>query len=75
VVWGHRVVTSQCQKCHAACDNQPYKGSPCLEGYASRAWLQRFLHNPRDPHFFGNTKIDDMEAYTGPQESVGCART
>lgn len=70
VVWGHRIVVTQCQKCHMACDTTPYKGSPCLEGYASRAWISRFLRNPRAPHFFGNTKIDDMEAYTGPQESA-----
>jgi ubiquinol-cytochrome c reductase cytochrome b subunit len=70
VVWGQRVFTAQCQKCHAACDTQPYKGSPCLEGYGSRAWISRFLRNPQEPHFFGNTKIDDMEPYTGPQESA-----
>lgn len=70
VVWGHRVIVAQCQKCHAACDTQPYKGSPCLEGYASRAWISRFLRNPREPHFFGNTKIDEMEAYTGSQENA-----
>lgn len=70
IVWGHRVLVSQCQKCHMACDTTPYKGSPCLEGYASRAWISRFLRNPRAPHFFGNTKIDDMEPYTGPQESA-----
>jgi ubiquinol-cytochrome c reductase cytochrome b subunit len=28
VVWGRRVVVAQCQKCHSACDAQPYKGSP-----------------------------------------------
>ncbi|WP_224364861.1 cytochrome b N-terminal domain-containing protein [Hyalangium versicolor] len=70
IVWGHRVIVSQCQKCHSACDAQPYKGSPCLEGYGSRAWISRFLRNPRAPHFFGNTKIDDMEPFTGPQESA-----
>jgi ubiquinol-cytochrome c reductase cytochrome b subunit len=70
IVWGHRVVVMQCQKCHMACDATPYKGSPCLEGYASRAWISRFLRNPREPHFFGNTKIDDMEAYTGSQENA-----
>lgn len=70
IVWGHRVLAVQCQKCHMACDTTPYKGSPCLEGYGSRAWIARFLRNPREPHFFGNTKIDDMEPYTGPQESV-----
>lgn len=70
MVWGHRVLAVQCQKCHMACDTTPYKGSPCLEGYGSRAWIARFLRNPREPHFFGNTKIDDMEPYTGPQESV-----
>jgi ubiquinol-cytochrome c reductase cytochrome b subunit len=48
----------------------PYTGSPCLEGYASRAWIARFLRNPRAPHFYGNTKIDEMDAYTGPQESL-----
>ncbi len=70
IVWGQRVVVAQCQRCHASCDTQPYKGSPCLEGYGSRAWISRFLRNPQEPHFFGNTKIDDMEAYTGPQESA-----
>jgi ubiquinol-cytochrome c reductase cytochrome b subunit len=70
LAWGHRVVAAQCQKCHQPCDSTPYKGSPCLEGYGSRAWLSRFLRDPREPHFFGNTKIDDMEAYAGPQESL-----
>jgi ubiquinol-cytochrome c reductase cytochrome b subunit len=70
LVWGHRVMVAKCQTCHAPCDTQPYKGSPCLEGYASRAWIARFLRNPRAPHFYGGTKIDDMEAYTGPQESL-----
>jgi ubiquinol-cytochrome c reductase cytochrome b subunit len=70
IVWGQRVLATQCQKCHMACDAVPYKGSPCLDGYGSRAWIARFLRNPREPHFYGNTKIDDMEPYTGPQESV-----
>jgi len=70
MVWGRRVITAKCQTCHQTCDTQPYTGSPCLEGYASRAWIARFLRNPRAPHFYGNTKIDEMDAYTGPQESL-----
>ncbi len=70
IVWGRRVVAAQCQTCHPACDTVPYTGAPCLEGYASRAWIARFLRDPRAPHFFGNTKIDEMDAYTGPQESL-----
>ncbi|MBN1209830.1 MAG: cytochrome b N-terminal domain-containing protein [Myxococcaceae bacterium] len=70
LVWGHRLVVTRCQRCHQPCDTTPYTGSPCLEGYASRAWIARFLREPRAPHFYGNTKIDDMEAYTGPQESL-----
>jgi ubiquinol-cytochrome c reductase cytochrome b subunit len=70
IVWGHRLVVGKCQRCHQPCDTTPYTGSPCLEGYGSRAWIARFLRNPRGPHFYGNTKIDDMEAYTGPQESL-----
>lgn len=70
LVWGARVMATRCQSCHLPCDTTPYTGSPCLEGYASRAWIARFLRDPRAPHFYGNTKIDDMEAYTGPQESL-----
>lgn len=70
LVWGRRVIAAKCQTCHQTCDTTPYTGSPCLEGYASRAWIARFLRNPRAPHFFGNTKIDEMDPFTGPQESL-----
>lgn len=69
-VWGARVFTERCQSCHHACDASPYQGSPCLQGYASREWIARFLQSPRAPHFFGNTKIDAMDAYAGDEEST-----
>ena len=35
----------------------------CLSGYGSRTWVKKLLREPRDPHFFGNTKIDEMDAF------------
>lgn len=70
LVWGERVYLKKCQTCHHPCATQPYKGDPCLEGYASREWIVRLLRHPQSPYFFGNSKIDEMDAYTGPDESA-----
>jgi ubiquinol-cytochrome c reductase cytochrome b subunit len=63
IVWGQRVFSRECAACHEKCDAKEYKGSLCLEGYASRPWLKALLKDPADKHFFGNTKIDGMDPY------------
>jgi len=68
VVWGARVFTRECAACHSDCTEKPFKGVMCLDGYGSRAWVKKFLVDPHEAHFFGNTKIDDMEAYKGGAE-------
>lgn len=70
VVWGQRVFARKCGTCHKDCSQVPYRGDPCLEGYATRTWLTAFLRNPQDKHFFGNTEIDEMDAYDGPPEKL-----
>ncbi len=70
LVWGKRVFDQKCASCHQPCDKTPYEGTVCLEGYASRKWLTLFMHAPPSPYFFGNTKIDEMEAYEGPAENL-----
>jgi quinol-cytochrome oxidoreductase complex cytochrome b subunit/mono/diheme cytochrome c family protein len=68
VVWGARVFTRECAACHSDCTEKPFKGVMCLDGYGSRGWVKKFLVDPHETHFFGNTKIDDMEAYKGGAE-------
>jgi len=70
LVWGERVYTRKCQTCHHPCSNDPYKGDPCLEGYASREWIARLLRQPAGKYFFGNSHIDEMDAYTGDDASL-----
>jgi len=70
VVWGERVYLRQCQTCHHPCSNEPYKGDPCLEGYASRAWIAKLLRHPASKYFFGNSKIDEMDPYEGDEASL-----
>jgi len=70
VVWGERVHVRRCQACHLPCSSDPYKGAPCLEGYASREWLSRLLRNPASPYFFGNSRIDEMDPYEGDEASL-----
>jgi ubiquinol-cytochrome c reductase cytochrome b subunit len=64
VVWGQRVFARECAACHGKADETPYKSVLCLDGYASRTWIGRFLRQPRAPHFYGNTEIDEMDAVT-----------
>jgi ubiquinol-cytochrome c reductase cytochrome b subunit len=70
VVWGERVYTRKCQTCHHPCSNDPYKGDPCLEGYASREWIARLLRQPSSKYFFGNSHIDEMDPYTGDDAAL-----
>ncbi|MFT3838415.1 MAG: cytochrome b N-terminal domain-containing protein [Myxococcaceae bacterium] len=71
LVWGKRVFERECSPCHKPADTKNYDGSPILQGYASRAWLKRFLREPHGQYFFGNTKgIDEMDAYDGPEEKL-----
>src|SRR5207248_338257 len=70
VVWGERVYVHRCQTCHHPCSNDPYKGDPCLEGYASRAWIAKLLRQPSSKYFFGNSRIDEMDAYEGDDASL-----
>jgi ubiquinol-cytochrome c reductase cytochrome b subunit len=70
LVHGERVFRAQCASCHQPCETQPYEGDPCLEGYASRAWLGKLLRNPQSPHFFGNTEIDEMDPFTGDEATL-----
>jgi ubiquinol-cytochrome c reductase cytochrome b subunit len=70
LVFGLRVFQKKCATCHHPCSNRPFKGDPCLEGYASREWLTRLIHNPQSPFFFGNTKIDEMDPFTGSAQDL-----
>jgi ubiquinol-cytochrome c reductase cytochrome b subunit len=69
-VWGARTFARECAACHSDCTEKPFKGVMCMPGYAGREWLTRFLKDPRAPHFFGNTKIDEMEGFLGNAETT-----
>lgn len=70
LVWGARVFARECSACHSDCGEKPFKGVMCMNGWAGREWLSRFLKDPRAPHFFGNTKIDEMDAFAGDAETA-----
>lgn len=70
VVWGEKVFVRDCQACHTPCDQKPFEGVLCLEGYASRTWLTKFMKAPAAPHFFGNTKIDSMDPWSGDDATL-----
>ncbi|MFZ5469007.1 MAG: cytochrome b N-terminal domain-containing protein [Myxococcota bacterium] len=70
LVWGRRVFALQCANCHKSCDTLLYDGVVCLQGYASRKWLTAFMRAPDAKHFFGNTKIDSMDAFEGEEEDL-----
>ncbi len=69
-LWGQKVFDRECVACHAPGDTKPYEGAVCLDGYASRTWIKKFLRAPDAPHFFGNTKIDEMDAFDGDDEKL-----
>jgi ubiquinol-cytochrome c reductase cytochrome b subunit len=69
-LWGERVFERDCVACHAPGNTKPYEAAVCLDGYASRTWLKKFLRKPDAPHFFGNTKIESMDAFVGDDEKL-----
>lgn len=69
-LWGQKVFDRECFACHSSRDAKPFEGTLCLDGYASRTWIKKFLLKPDAPHFFGNTKIDEMDAFDGPEEKL-----
>ncbi len=69
-LWGEKIFERDCVACHARGDTKPYEGAVCLDGYASRTWLKKFLRKPDAAHFFGNTKIDEMDAFDGDAEQL-----
>lgn len=70
-LWGQVVFDRDCAACHHAGSTKPYEGALCLDGYASRTWIKKFMRKPDAPHFFGNTKIDEMDAFDGDDEKLG----
>ena len=72
LVWGKRVFNRECSPCHKDPNMKNFDGtSPVMQGYASRAWLKRFLRDPHGPFFFGNTKgIDEMDSFDGSDEKL-----
>jgi ubiquinol-cytochrome c reductase cytochrome b subunit len=70
LLWGEKVFKENCATCHSDCSQQPYEGVVCLEGYATRTWLTKFMQTPRSPHFYGNTDIDEMDAWEGTFENL-----
>jgi ubiquinol-cytochrome c reductase cytochrome b subunit len=70
LLWGERVFGRQCAACHGPSDLKPYDADLCLDGYGSRTWIKRFMRDPHGLHFFGNTKIDLMDAFDGDDEKL-----
>ncbi len=57
---GRRLFEVHCQGCHRL-DGQGGGEAPDLTGYLGAAWLEGVIRAPRDPRFFGHTKLDGME--------------
>jgi ubiquinol-cytochrome c reductase cytochrome b subunit len=70
LLWGNRVFQRECAACHSPANTEPYEAALCLDGYASRTWIKKFLLKPDAPHFFGNTKIDSMDPFKGDEETL-----
>jgi len=49
-----------CVKCHVLY-GKGERDAPDHTGFGSREWILGMVHNPRDDHYFGKTKIDDMK--------------
>lgn len=63
---GQRLFEVHCQGCHRL-DGKGGGEAPDLTGYLGLAWLEGVIRDPRDPRFFGHTKLDGMEPL--PKES------
>ena len=70
LVWGDRVFQRECAACHSPAKTEPYEAAICLDGYASRTWIKKLVKDPSTKHFFGNTKLDGMEPFTGDEETL-----
>ena len=64
--WGAQLFDQHCSSCHALGTGEG--SGPDLGGWGSRAWLTRFLQNPRHPNFYG--KIEPPE---GKKKSIACS--
>lgn len=65
---GARLFAVHCQGCHAL-EGKGGGEAPDLTGYLSGGWLQGVIRAPRDPRFYGKTKLDGMEPL--PQAAWG----
>jgi ubiquinol-cytochrome c reductase cytochrome b subunit len=61
---GQRLFQVHCEGCHTL-DGKGGGDGPDLRGYGTRAWLEGVLRAPRDPRFFGHTKLDGMTPLSG----------
>ncbi|HET6581813.1 MAG TPA: cytochrome b N-terminal domain-containing protein, partial [Nannocystaceae bacterium] len=57
-----KLFEEHCQNCHGV-DGIGGGEAPDFTDYSSRAWLASLVRDPNQPHFFGKTKHDTMEAY------------
>lgn len=61
---GKRIFQQQCAPCHlVGGEGNDDPNGPDLAGYLSAPWLRALVEHPRDPRFFGTTKIDDMDPF------------
>jgi ubiquinol-cytochrome c reductase cytochrome b subunit len=58
---GADVYAQKCNTCHVLDGKGEYE-APVHTGFASRAWVMGLLHDPKDPRYFGRTKLDDMSS-------------
>ena len=56
---GRDIYRQYCSSCHVL-NGEGEREAPDHTGYGSREWLTLLLTNPEDPHFFGNTDLDEM---------------
>ncbi len=64
---GRDVYRQMCTSCHVLY-GEGDREAPDHTGYGSRRWLMLLMHNPDDPHFFGET---DLEEEMGSQDELG----
>ena len=57
-----------CTDCHSFGDQQDI-GSPVLDGYMSKEWLEDFIRNPADERFYGelNDRMPQFAPHIDPQ--------
>lgn len=53
---GLRLFQTHCQSCHLV-EGKGGEEGPDLTGYLSSSWLEGVIRSPRDPRFFGHTKL------------------